>query len=375
MSIGDPISQPIPVVSTPGTGYATQIYNFLQEVKARLEGQIPLSSLLPGTFDMDNNPLITAEYLGLYDQVNNTSQPVGSLFMYQGNLWYMSDTGAAQVTSGSSINASAIAGIGGDYGGVNPALVEFIDADNIYNFWDDAGGAVWARLAARSIDIYGGASSTNRVRVTWAGGSDWTLTLPDAPPATNGTLLQINTSGEVDASSSGLAAISLAANQDISVSGTGGYNHGDQVVNKSFIVTEAIGGNSVIGVNVQYRSSGTLPGAQLSSGTTAYFPLPVLPSEKRIKSIKIYNGAAPTNNVTYTFALVGVAGILDFADSSTETTTSSSQSPTLTFSAPYSLNNALNSGDVVPYLKIQTGSGVSATLATPVVMKITYDEA
>ncbi len=375
MSIGDTITEPIPPVSTAGTGYASQLVAFLQEVKARLEARVPLSSLLPGLFDLDNNAIENAQYVGLYEQTDTSSEPVGSILNYQGNLWYVSASGAAQITSGSSLNAAGIGGINGDYGGANPASVYFSDADQTYSFYDDGGTLAWARIAARSIDIYGTLTETERVRITWGGGSNWTLTLPTAPPAASGTILQMDTSGNVTVANTGLDAVALASNENFTVSGTGGYKHGEKTLNKPFMLFEASGGSTVIGTNVTFRSGGAVnptdPGVRMSSSTSSYFPLPQIPAEKRVKSIKIYLGAAPTGNITYTFALVGIAGILAFADG-TDTTTSSASTVTLTLATPYTLDNASNSGDVVPYLKVATDG---ATLAHLVQMRIIYDEA
>ena len=199
MSIGDTITEPIPPVSTPGTGYASQLVAFLEEVKARLEAKVPLSSLLAGLFDLDNNAIENIQYGHFYEQLSSPTTPVGSLQNYQGNLWWVSSAGAAQITSGNALNAASLGAIDGDYGGVNPASLRFVDADETFYFYDDYGALKWARLSGRSIDIHGGATETDRVRITWAGSSSYTLTLPDSPPAST-AIMQMDSSGNVTAS-------------------------------------------------------------------------------------------------------------------------------------------------------------------------------
>lgn len=366
MSIGDTITEPIPPVSTAGTGYASQLVAFLQEVKARLEARVPLSSLLPGLFDLDNNAIENAQYVGLYEQTDTSSEPVGSILNYQGNLWYVSASGAAQITSGSSLNAAGIGGINGDYGGANPASVYFSDADQTYSFYDDGGTLAWARIAARSIDIYGTLTETERVRITWGGGSNWTLTLPTAPPAASGTILQMDTSGNVTAANTGLDSIALGTNEDVTVSGTGRYKHGSRVLSVPFLYSNSIG--AVIGTSILPRSTLTDPGVRIATGQTVYFPIP-LPAEKRITSVEIVHGAAPTLSPTYTLALCGVAGILAFAASGITSTSSSS---TVTLTGNLLLDSASNSGNVTAWLKVETsgGSGINGMVQ----MYVTYDE-
>lgn len=215
MAIGDTITQPIPAASTPGTTYAAQLVAFLQEVKSRLEAKVPLSSLLVGLLDMDNNAVENVQHVGLYEQANTDDAPIGGVVNVNGELWFVSSAGDVQLTSAGGLNASGIGGIEGDYGGVNPAKVRFSDGDTTYYFYDDYANAQWARLAARSIDLYGTLTETERVRIAWDGGSNWTLTLPSGPPAASGTLLQMDTSGNVTAANTGLDSITLNANETV----------------------------------------------------------------------------------------------------------------------------------------------------------------
>src|SRR5688572_8381206 len=105
MPIGDPITQPIPPVGTSGTQYATEVNEFLEEVKERLEDQIPVSALLPGPLDMLNNPIDNVQYVHLYEQGVTPVTPSGSLQRFNGDLWWISLSGAVQITDGAAVNS------------------------------------------------------------------------------------------------------------------------------------------------------------------------------------------------------------------------------------------------------------------------------
>lgn len=202
MPIGDTITDPIPAVGTAGTLYATELVAFLTEVKARLEADVPMSSLLVGVLDMSNNHIANVDYLGLYAKTAVPSTPVGSLQRYQNNLYYVSNSGAVRLTNGAALDATSVGGITGDYGGTNPAQLRFVDADKAYYHYDDYAGLAWAYMAGRGVDIYGGLTSTTRVRITWAGSANpsYTLTLPATVPVA-AAALQMATDGTVTASS------------------------------------------------------------------------------------------------------------------------------------------------------------------------------
>lgn len=275
MSIGDIITQPIPAVSTTGTAYASQLVAFLQEVKARLEAKLPLTSLLAGYFDLSNNAVANAQYVGLYPQADTASEPVGSFFNYQGNLYWQSSSGAAQITAGSAINAASVAGIGGDYGGANPALVYFSDTDQFYYFYDDYGATAWAGGGFRCVDVHAGYTSALRVRLAFGGAGNYTLTLPPAVPAANGTPLLMDTGGNVTAAATGITSLTLGTNNSITLSGTGHVKTGGFIRTYSTGVIGVTTGSMVATLGFYtggpYTNSG--PGSIFGVNTTGYIPL------------------------------------------------------------------------------------------------------
>lgn len=194
MAIGDAINQPIPAVGTAGTTYATQLVDFLNEVKARLIAKVPLSSLLIGTLDMANNGLQNVAYLGLYNQDDQPASPVGSLAVYQNNLWFVSTAGAFSLTNGASLNASAVKGFTGDYGSPNPAEARFTDLDKTFYFYDDYAGGAWAYTRQRYAELANAATGSVRLRLAFTGPDSYTLTFPTALPSVPG-LVQMNADG------------------------------------------------------------------------------------------------------------------------------------------------------------------------------------
>jgi hypothetical protein len=189
----------IPAVGSSGTAYATSITAFLTEVRQRLEDSIPLSSLEMSALDMANNEITNVNYLRLYEQDDAPTTPVGSLQRFGNNLYWISASGAVQLTDGADINVAGTGGITGDYG-AGPEQFRYVDADSTFYAYADYAGGEWARVWARSFDVAGDATGTERIRITWAGtGSSYTLTLPAAVPAAP-ALLQMDASGNVTAS-------------------------------------------------------------------------------------------------------------------------------------------------------------------------------
>lgn len=195
-SIGDAVSQPIPAVGEAGTGYATKIVNFLTEVKTRLEAHVPMSSLLVGLLDMANNAITNLSYVGLYNKTGTPSTPVGSLQRSDNNLWYVSNSGAVQITNGTTINAASVKGLTGDYGSPNPAELRFVDADQTYYLYDNFAGGAWGKLRTNALQIAAGATSAVKATIDFGGGSDYTMTLPAALPGSQ-SIVQMEADGDL----------------------------------------------------------------------------------------------------------------------------------------------------------------------------------
>lgn len=196
MPIGSSITDPIPPVGTAGTGYASQLVAFLQAIKALLESKVPLTSLLAGLFDLANNGIANASYIGLYEQTAAPSTPVGSLQRYGGELYYVSPSGAVRITNAGGLDVVAAGGISGDYAA--PAEFRYDLLALEYYAYSNYAAGEWARVGAQGFDIYGTLTGTTRVRLAWAGGANpsYTLTLPAAVP-TETTQVRMSSTGDL----------------------------------------------------------------------------------------------------------------------------------------------------------------------------------
>ncbi len=355
MAIGDPIVPPIPAVGTSGTSYASQLVDFLEEVKERLENAVPLTSILVSLLDMANNAIANLSYLSLYEQEVEPDSPVGSLQNFEGNLWWVSDSGAAQLTSGNALNAASIGGIDGDYGGGNPASFRFTDADETFYAYDDFGGDDWAWLGARGIYIYGAEDSTTRVKLTAAVATgNYTVTFATALPAAK-RLVQIDENGQLSYSNTILAATGITLS-------------GAQSLGKIFHDTYNIAVPITLGAC--HVAAGTvdevagIPGISMLTSATVYIPLVGIPATKMIKGFTVTSSDVAASAAVFTLTRDLGSGL--FSDTAvTVTTTSTSASAT---------GDASMASGFPYYLKIVSGAvgGLGGVASTPRYVTVAY---
>lgn len=156
-----------------------------------------------------------------------------------------------KITNGGSINVSLVGGIGGDYSTVG-ALLSFDDATDSYWHQQQGSPRPWARMRSGDVDIYETAASiVNRVRLKSpaALAASYDVTFPAAVPGST-QLLAMSSAGVLTASNTianavtmsstatvgstlgvtGLitatAGLTAAANQHVTISGTGRFKHG-----------------------------------------------------------------------------------------------------------------------------------------------------
>jgi hypothetical protein len=214
-----------------------------------------------------------------------------------GDLYWRTSAGVnVRLTNGASLNvASFIGGIGGDYTAVSAAL-NYGDADLRYTF-RQGGGTTWARIASGEVRIYE-TSSTDTVYVGLAApaalASSYTLTLPLALPAAK-RLVQVSSTGVLTFENTGIeaatfsglitasAGVTCAADQHVTVSGTGEMKHGDRVLML----------NGLLGAGTNWAPD--VNGYMLSSGAGSLLvQVPLLVGD-RIKSVRFQifgNGSA-----------------------------------------------------------------------------------
>jgi hypothetical protein len=156
--------------------------------------------------------------------------------------WNNSAAGTAiQLTNGTALNVSAfIGGIGGDYTSVSAAL-NYDNSAARYTL-KAGGGTTWARVAAGEVRIHEHAS-TSSIYVALAApagiASPYTVTFPAAVPAAK-RLVQASAAGVLTFENTGIeaatfsglitasAGLTCAANQHVTISGTGEVKHGNR---------------------------------------------------------------------------------------------------------------------------------------------------
>lgn len=195
-NIGDTISDTIPTVGSAGPTYASTINSLLTEIKARLIAKIPLSSLLTNSdLDMNGQAIIDAAYMTLVNEaVSPVASPANRIAAYGGNIWWVSPSGAVQITAGNQLNASGVGGITGDYSGAGPMEFRYDTANTRYDAFANQSTNTWAYVRARGFDIAGGATSAFRQRHTYNGTSNTALTWT-AAAADAGILVVTNNAG------------------------------------------------------------------------------------------------------------------------------------------------------------------------------------
>jgi hypothetical protein len=301
-NIGDPITPAVPSVGAAGPQYATDIDAILTEVVARLSTKVPLGSIsINGDLSLGGNSLTNVANV-VFASAGGT--PSGSPFnrwaSFGGDVYWVSPSGAVQVTTGASLNSAAVGGITGSYGGAFPAQLRYDGVNTRYDLYANFSTNTWAYCRALGFDIPGGATSTAFARLQWGGSSNITLTLPATLPAAN-QLLSVDNTGAITAGTS----TALASGNSITVSGTGVYKHGVKHISRYFYDTNSW--LNLSGGTMSSVGSGFL-GVSSTSGTNVY-QLPPMPDYTRIVNITvIYKNATDRSHYT---ATLGTAALTD----------------------------------------------------------------
>lgn len=315
MAYGDDITDPTPTVSvTAGPAYAQQINTLLASLLAVVE-----SKVTPGGFAMSSDLTFrSADGSAWYGPTNQkysrfadqsallpAATYPGALYTYLGELYYNDSAGnQVKVTNGGLVSAAAgnITGAGYGAGGKE---VNWDDANLTYRMRSGTATDSFADVSLDDLLLNDG--SGNFVRVTaQAMGADYTLTLPAAVPASNNTMVQMSTGGTLSASATptidGLTSVGLitaqvgvtaSANQDMTVSGTGRYNHGDIDFNYSPLPAIGISGAAPLAV---FNYPGGIYLQLPAANTICAVPLSRLPAGMRLRTVTVHwrSGAAGT---------------------------------------------------------------------------------
>lgn len=281
------------------------------------------------------------------------------------NLYFRNAAGNnVQITAGNIINIAVAGAIGGDYGSVG-ALLDFVDANDTYHFFQQLGAGVrqYGKVAHADLDLfeYKAAPSAgvpaNRVRHKSPASlaASYDLTWLAALPAANAGL---------SADSTGLITAGLSetyqANQSITLSGTGVYKHGTKTIGR--VLSKFMFANVSTG---SVADTAGAAGVSLANNTLAFYPLPDLPQHARLRAVTLWcPTAADRNNVG------GQIFTTDSADPATTTFLSLGPTGLMSPSGTAKLSVAFTqtmSGSQV-YV-VQLGNGVN----TPKITAITVD--
>ena len=363
MSIGSPLTNSVPAVGTSGTGYATTINALLNEIKTYLEGTVPYSSLSGTELDMTNLPIVNISYSKFYDQGATPSTAiVGRLVYANGEFWAVNASGAIQITSGLGLNASGIGGIGGDYGGTNPALVSFVDTSNRYDFYDDRTTSTWAYQRSRGLDIAAGPTSTTVCQIRFGGAGSYTLTLPPSLPASNRSAIVLDNTGAMlknDATNTITNDLYLAGTTRVREIGRK-KTFSFSLLNSS---TSATGGvtyaNHTVDTSLHYDGISVTANGNLG---IIMMPLEGLDVGTTVTSVVVRTNKAGTGNSQLTFKEV-TDGTVSVLGTSSVVTTSGWQN--LTVSGSFTVTSGKqyyvkvttgNTNDIVTYVEVTYNS-------------------
>lgn len=212
------------------------------------------------------------------------------------NELYFSDELARDVklTSNGAVNIAAVGGIVGDYASAAAAFYYDNAAKSYLALQAAPAPNVWASVSAGEVDIYEKASGiATRVRLASpaALAASYQVTFPAALPGST-LLTQVSSTGVMTWSNTIVNAVTfsddvtLAANQNLTLSGTGEYKHGDRVMTRDLSNANFDGSIVFLWVPASFYANSTAAGS-------AYMSLPLLVGD-RVKTItaRIYGNSA-----------------------------------------------------------------------------------
>lgn len=197
--IGDPITPAVPLVGSAGPQFAEDINAILTEIIARLSTKVPMSSVnFNSDLNMLGSKLLNVGHITLQNEaVSPVATPFNRLVAFGGDFWYVSPSGAIQITTGNQLNAAGLGGITGDYGGVNPAQFRYVAADSRYNAFSNFSTNSLGFVRGLGFDIAPSATSAVFARLLFGGGVNRTYTLPPAPATSADRPLYMDNAGQV----------------------------------------------------------------------------------------------------------------------------------------------------------------------------------
>lgn len=232
--IGTDLNLQIPSLSDTYAQMVAKTAAGLQAIEDSLADKATPAALnINAPLDFGGNAVINCTSVQLAD--GNTPGVAGSLFYHLGEFYAVDSTGIVQITANGQINAAGIGGIGGDYGGVNPAAVTYDNASSQYRFYSNGGTGAWADLAARSV-ILEGTNGTVQLKVDDAINVSRILSVKSLP-GSGVKLLVYNAATSTLEDASVTNPDGLTVDGNISATGTGTFT--TSVTSAAYHVTAA----------------------------------------------------------------------------------------------------------------------------------------
>jgi hypothetical protein len=156
--IGTFLGLDLPSLTDPLATIVSKTVTALSAIQDSIADQATPAALnMNAALSMGGNAVTNASSLLLAAGTAPTAP--GSFYYHAGEFYLIDATGAIRVTSNGTLDAAGVGGIGGDYGGINPALVYYDTASGEYRFYTNGGTHAFANLSAHEL-ILNGASGT-----------------------------------------------------------------------------------------------------------------------------------------------------------------------------------------------------------------------
>jgi len=198
-SIGQAITPSIPAVGSVGPQFATDINAILAEVVARLSAKVPLGSLDVSTdLNLSGSRILNAGYVSFTNiAATPGASPANRLTTFAGDLYYVSPSGVIQLTTGAALNAAAVGGITGAYGGANPAQFRYDNVNARYDAYANFGTNTLSDVRALGFQVAASATSAIFARLMFGGVANKTYTLPTTAATGNDRPLYMDSTGQI----------------------------------------------------------------------------------------------------------------------------------------------------------------------------------
>ncbi len=299
MAYGDPLGITLPtVLGTPGAEAAALINTAIRTCADRLESQVTVAGLdINADLSLQSGVtpfgLVDVHRVSFYDQASALSAVTypQALYAVGSDLYFNDDAGnQVRIVTGGGVDVSVAGGITGAGYGVSGVEVNW-DGTN-YKFKSGSGADAYTSVVVDDVLLRDASGNAIRLAAPAGMAADYTATLPGAVPAANSVLV-MTTAGVISHSTSP-AALTIANNGHVTVSGTGQYKHGSRF--------------QVLPFNAGHPESATwiVDGANAltfmnaTSGASMFLPV-VLDAGKQITDITVYVRGDAVNRLTVTF--------------------------------------------------------------------------